>query len=260
MGFELPIYLLIVALLLTFLDISLGMGYGTTIAPILIIAGYDPLEVVPAVLLTSAFFGILAGLFHHKFKNVNLSPGEPDFKRMLVLTGLGTLGVIAAGFIAIEIPEIALESYIGLLIIAIGAIIVIRRNQEYKWTWKKFIGYGLLASFNKGISGGGFGPVIVGGQMLSGVGSKGAIGVAAISEGLISLIGAGLFFIFGNGSTINWPLIISLLVGSIAAVPLGTYAVKIFDAKRLKIYFAGFSIALGLAMIGRIIIIDLIIK
>lgn len=63
-------------------DSSLGMGYGTTLTPLLLILGYDPLDVVPAVLFSEFITGIFTGLLHHKFENVDLRPGTRDFKVM----------------------------------------------------------------------------------------------------------------------------------------------------------------------------------
>ena len=38
-----------VAFISEYLDSGLGMGYGTALAPILILMGFNPLQVVPAV-------------------------------------------------------------------------------------------------------------------------------------------------------------------------------------------------------------------
>ncbi|HHR85253.1 MAG TPA: sulfite exporter TauE/SafE family protein, partial [Candidatus Acetothermia bacterium] len=47
------------------LDSSLGMLYGTILSPVLIIAGYDPLVVVPSILITQALSGFVAAIGHH---------------------------------------------------------------------------------------------------------------------------------------------------------------------------------------------------
>ena len=35
------------ALFCEYIDSALGMGYGTTLTPLLLLAGFDPLEIVP---------------------------------------------------------------------------------------------------------------------------------------------------------------------------------------------------------------------
>ncbi len=65
-------------------DSTLGMGYGTTLTPVLLLLGYEPIEIVPAVLLSESVTGVLAGLFHHEFGNTDLRPGTRDFKKLRV--------------------------------------------------------------------------------------------------------------------------------------------------------------------------------
>jgi len=45
------ILLMPLAFVCEFIDSSLGMGYGTSLTPILLLMGFHPLQVVPAVLL-----------------------------------------------------------------------------------------------------------------------------------------------------------------------------------------------------------------
>ncbi len=69
-------------------------------------------------------------------------------------------------------PKFYLKLYIGILIALIGIVIIATINREYAFSWKKITILGMIASFNKGISGGGYGPVVVGGQLVSGVNEK----------------------------------------------------------------------------------------
>ena len=41
-----------------YVDSSLGMGYGTTLAPVLLLFGFAPPEVVPALLVSQLLAGI----------------------------------------------------------------------------------------------------------------------------------------------------------------------------------------------------------
>jgi uncharacterized protein len=42
-----------------YVDSSLGMGYGTTLTPVLLLLGFAPLEVVPALLVSQLLAGLL---------------------------------------------------------------------------------------------------------------------------------------------------------------------------------------------------------
>ena len=66
LSFGFIVSLVILAFICEYMDSTLGMGYGTTLTPLLLIMGYEPLQVVPVVLISELFSGLLAGVFHHK--------------------------------------------------------------------------------------------------------------------------------------------------------------------------------------------------
>lgn len=68
------ITIFLVALICEYMDSTLGMGYGTTLTPVLLLMGFSPLQVVPTVLLSELISGLLAAFFHHREGNVNLKP------------------------------------------------------------------------------------------------------------------------------------------------------------------------------------------
>ena len=72
--------LVIMAFVCEYIDSSLGMGYGTILAPVLIIFGFHPLVAIPALLLSQAFGGLAASVFHHQLRNVSFHPNSKDFK------------------------------------------------------------------------------------------------------------------------------------------------------------------------------------
>jgi len=83
----------------------------------------------------------------------------------------------------------------------------------------------LMAAFNKGISGGGYGPVVTSGQIMSGVKSKKATGITSLAEGLTCLVGVITYLIFTNHA-IEWELAPSLVLGAVLSVPFAAYTVK----------------------------------
>jgi len=79
-----------------FVDSALGMGYGTTLTPVLLMLGYEPLQIVPAILFSECVTGFVAAISHHEIGNVNLKPGTPAFKVALILAICSVLGVVIA--------------------------------------------------------------------------------------------------------------------------------------------------------------------
>ncbi len=74
MAISVALAIIIVAFIAEYVDSSLGMGYGTTLTPLLLFFGYKTMQVVPAVLLSELITGLLAGFTHHAVGNVDFRP------------------------------------------------------------------------------------------------------------------------------------------------------------------------------------------
>jgi len=258
----------VIAFFCEYMDSTLGMGYGTTLTPVLMIAGFRPMQIVPVVLLSELISGLLAAFFHHREGNVDLKPKTADiFKIKNILHPLGyiddfkrtvpvhlkvamllgvcsVIGTICAVFIAVNIPKFYLKLYIGILVLSMGLIIIICRNKKFKFSWKKITFLGIIASFNKGMSGGGYGPVVTGGQVLSGVEGKSAVGITSLAEGLTCLVGV-IAYILVSKDPLDWKLAPWIIVGAVLSVPLSAKSVKLVSEKRLKLAIAIVTIILG---------------
>jgi hypothetical protein len=234
----------IIAFISEYLDSGLGMGYGTALAPILIIMGYQPLKVVPAILISQLVTDIAACISHHSMANVNLSFKSPDFKIASVLGLISSVGVIMSVIIAIKIPKWALTLYIGLLVLAMGLLILITIKRPMKFSWRKIMCISFLASFNKGISGGGYGPLVMGGQMLSGICAKNAVGITAFSEAVTCLVGFVAYLLLGK--EIDWKLTGLLVAFATCAVPVAAFTVKSVNSEKLKWYVGILITLLGI--------------
>ena len=250
----------IIALLCEYADASLGMGYGTALSPILLIMGFLPLQVVPSVLLGQLVGGLAGGFFHHKMGNINLDfrhdqaikkrlrvlgymPRSLDSKVIFILAICGFVGAIAAVFFALNIPTVALKTYIGIMVLSIGIVILIRRNRKTNLSWKGLVGIGLLSAFNKGASGGGYGPLVTGGQIISGREAKSAIGSTTFAEALVCIV-AFVSYVVLKGD-IFWKLAAATSIGSVVAAPLAAMTVKRIDTQRLKIVIGITTSVLG---------------
>jgi len=249
--FEFSFLIIVLAFACEYIDSSLGMGYGTTLTPILLILGYHPLQIVPAVLLSELLTGVSAAFFHHRFKNANFKMGTIDSKTAYVLASCSIFGTIAAVFVALHLSKFYIKLYIGVLVLTMGILILVNLNRVFKFSWLKISSLGTLAAFNKGISGGGYGPLVTSGQILSGVNSKNAIGITSLSEGLTCLVGVVFYLIYTN-HTIEWNLAPSLILGAILSVPLATYTVKKFKAIKLKLIVGIATLVLGMVTLGKL--------
>src|SRR4030042_2655848 len=91
---------IILGFLLEMLEAFLGMGYGTILTPVLLIMGFAPLHVVPAVLLSQLAGDFVSSFFHHKLGNVNLSPGHQGFRVAMVLSLFSVFGSVVGVLVA----------------------------------------------------------------------------------------------------------------------------------------------------------------
>jgi uncharacterized membrane protein YfcA len=223
------------------------MGYGTALTPVLLLVGFGPLAIVPCILLSELITGITAGLVHHKVGNVSFKRKSIHLKIALILAGCSIIGATFAVFIAISIPKSWLNTYIGLMVLGMGILILFTLNKDFRFSWKKIIGLGSIAAFNKGMSGGGYGPVVTGGQILSGIEGNNAVGITSLAEGLTCIV--GVFIFIASAENINWNLAPSLIIGALFSVPFSALIVKKMPTDKLKITIALITIILGLITI-----------
>ena len=160
------ILVFLVALGCEYLDSSLGMGYGTTLTPILLLAGFAPLDIVPAILLSEALTGAAAGLLHQRDGNVNFLRDPRARRTALLLIALSAAGAIAAAVLAVKISKETLTLFIAMIIIAMGIVILFTLNRPFRYRPSAIVAIGAVAAFNKGLSGGDQGPIAAAAQAL----------------------------------------------------------------------------------------------
>jgi len=242
--------LAVVAFVCELIDSSLGMMYGTILSPVLIIIGFPPLLVVPSILISQALGGFIAAGFHHQLGNVYFSRRSVDSKAVFIITIFGIIGVAAALSLALNIPSWVVTLYIGVLVLAMGAIILSKR--EFSFSWKKLSVVGLISSFNKAMSGGGFGPVVSTGQIISGVDSKNAVGITTLAEAPICIAAFIGYMLFHPGFT--WNMAIALIIGAGIAATLGPRITSRFHSPKLRTAIGILALALGVWTIAKVIL------
>lgn len=224
-----PLILFAIAFCCEFVDSSLGMGYGTTFTPLLILMGYDLRTIVPVILLSEFVTGMTAGGFHHALGNAQFTRHSRDSRIAAVLVTTGIFGALIAVQFLVSIPRYWARLYFALMITAMGVIIIVNRNASYRFSWKKILGLGLLSSFNKGMSGGGYGPLVVGGQLLSGCNAKNAVACTSLSESFVCL--AGLIGFAAKGIFPALPLAVPIVAGALLSAPCASMMTRYLDHK-----------------------------
>ena len=260
--------IIFIAFFCEYIDSTLGMGYGTTLTPVLLAFGCVPLQIVPVILLSELITGLLAAFYHHREGNVDLKPRitslsliireikktgyiesyrksvPPDLNIGLLLALCSIIGTVFAVFIAVTISVFWLKLYIGILVFSMGIVILACLNKKFMFSWRKIVALGLIASFNKGMSGGGYGPVVTSGQVLSGVESKSAVAITSLAEGLTCIVGV-VAYVFISKKSIEWTLAPYVILGAVLSVPLSAKSVRIVSDRGLKMSIAVLTLILG---------------
>jgi len=235
-----------------FVDSSLGMGYGTTLTPILLLMGYELKLIVPVVLLSEFATGLTAGGFHHALGNVNFRLRSRDSKVTLALAGCGVIGATAAVQFLTRVPPFWAKLYFALMITSMGIIILIRRNSSYRFSWGKVGALGVISSFNKGMSGGGYGPLVVGGQVLSGCDAKNAVGCTSLAESLVCLVALIGFAMIGVFPSFG--LAVPIVLGALLSAPCAAAMTRFLDSKLdLKRLVGSVVLILGLLCVYKVL-------
>lgn len=263
--------MLLAAIALAFLcqyaSVSFGVGYGTVLTPLLLIIGFAPLQVVPAVLLSQLLGGLVGGLSHHRAGNISLDfrpderlirerlrglgylPRSFDSKVIFVLSLCGVVGALVGVFLAVSIPKVALEAYIGAMVLGIGLAVLLRRGRVGGFSWRGLVIVGLLSSFNKGISGGGYVPLVAGGQILSGREARSSLGSTTFAVSLVCAVGFAGYLLMEK--EIAWPLAAAASLGSLLAAPVAALTLSKADPERLKLIIGLATSTLGALTLAR---------
>lgn len=234
-----------------YIDSSLGMGYGTTLTPLLLTFGVVRQEIVPAILLSELMTGFFSGIAHHQEGNVNLLKDRNIKIAVLLLAIPSVIGVVSATFLSSRLKLVGEQYanlYIGIMIVTIG-VYLIYSNYFRKITFNsiskpKLMILGTIAAFNKGVSGGGYGPLMTGGQMTAGVKEKEAVVITSLCECFTCFTGLVAFFLLGG--SLNLFYAIPLCMGSMLSVVPAAKTIKILPDGLLKKTIGWATLLLGL--------------
>ncbi|NHK31358.1 MAG: TSUP family transporter [Asgard group archaeon] len=202
-----------------------------------------------------------------RFKNLTT-----DTKVIIILSFFGIIASIIAAVLNVVFDynhnfNFSVKIYISIMVLAMGILTLVFRNKTIKFSIKRIISLGAVAGFNKGLSGGGYRPVTVMGQLLSGRNGKNALASTTFSKTAVSFVGVLAYIIThivdslaSASSTITWEylgLAPYLLIGAIIAAPLGALVTKKVESKWLKITIGWGTICLGIFSIIRLTLFEL---
>ncbi|MFN2165005.1 MAG: sulfite exporter TauE/SafE family protein, partial [Anaerolineae bacterium] len=239
----------LLALVFEFMDAAAGMGFGTALTPVLLVMGFDPLQIVPVVLIQQTVAGLVGAFLHREFQNVEwrFRPLSETVRLCLIIASSGTVLVLLATigiYAVLDLDPIWIKLYVSVLLLGMGVISLIQSRRERPYRPNLLIAFGAVAGFNKGVGGGGYGPVVTIGGLLAGVPVKSMLGVTALSEGVVCFVAVIAWAAMAaNGISIDYVLLPSVMLASMVSAVLAPYLTRVFPEKIWTVVVPAYCLA-----------------
>jgi uncharacterized membrane protein YfcA len=248
-----------IAMFFEFMDASAGMGFGTALTPILIVMGFDLMQIVPVIMIQQGVAGIVGAFLHKEFGNVEwkMKPMSETLRLGLIVAFFGCLTVVVSifGFYKLlDIDKSWIKLYVAFLLLAMGFVSLFNRKRKRIYKPNKMIGFAALAGFNKGIGGGGYGPVITIGGIISGVPIKSMLAVTALAEGTVSTFSVLIWTVLlTSGVQIDYLLLPSVMIATIVSAVAAPYITRVFPEKFWKYFVPVYCVIISCICFWKVI-------
>nr|WP_244959074.1 sulfite exporter TauE/SafE family protein [Novosphingobium marinum] len=211
-------------------DGALGMAFGVICNTLLVgVLGVPPALASQRVHLVECFTTATSGLSHLIHRNIDAGL----FFRLLVP---GVLGGLAGTYLLASIDAEAIKPFVLAYLAAIGVWLLVRgilyppRLKEARFVSP----LGFVGGFLDAAGGGGWGPVVTSNLLIQGAEPRKVIGTVNSVEFFLTVaISAAFIFHLGIADLVGATL--GLLIGGMAAAPIGAWAAKRIPAKPMLI-------------------------
>jgi uncharacterized membrane protein YfcA len=183
-------------------------------------------------------------------------PVSESVRLWAIIAVTGCAGVIlsvTSVYAFLRPAKVWIKLYVSLLLVVMAVASMIHAGKKRPYRPRRMMLFGALAGFNKGIGGGGYGPVVTVGGMISGVPVKTMMAITALSEGTVCVVSIGVWLaLLSTGTVIDFILLPSMILGSMIAAVLAPYAVKVLPEKVMKWFVPSYSFILALYCLWKV--------
>jgi uncharacterized protein len=242
-----------------FMDASAGMGFGTALTPILLVLGFDPKQIVPVVMIQQGVAGLVGAFLHREFENVEwkFKPMSETVKLWFIIGVVGCIAVavsIVGVYKILHVDKVWIKLYVAVLLVMMGGISLFQGRKDKPYKPKKMIGFAALAGFNKGVGGGGYGPVVTIGGLIAGVPVKSMLAVTAICEGTVSGFSILVWLaLLSSGVQIDYLLLPSFMIATMFSAIAAPYMTRVFPEKAWKVVVPAYCLVVAAICFWKII-------
>lgn len=219
-------------------DGALGMAFGVISNTLLVgVLGVPPAQASQRVHVVECFTTATSGLSH-------LLHGNIDRKLFFRLLIPGMIGGLLGAYVLTSLHADVVKPFVLAYLTAIGLLLLYRglRYPPQGKPAKVVAPLGLVGGFLDAAGGGGWGPVVTSNLLIQGADPRKVVGTVNSVEFFLTLtVSAAFIFHLGVADVAGATL--GLLLGGIAAAPLGAWAAKHFPPKQMLI-LVGFVLSL----------------
>lgn len=201
-------------------DGALGMAFGVISTTLLVSLGVPPAAASAGVHTVEAFTTGVSGASHILHRNV-------DWKLFARLAVPGVIGGVLGAYMLSQIDASVARPFVLAYLGAIGLYLV-WRGIHFPPTHKPpriVEPLGLVGGFLDAAGGGGWGPVVTGNLLVQGAEPRRTIGTVNSVEFLLT-VSISATFIASLGWAAFTAATLGLLIGGVAAAPLGAFVAK----------------------------------
>lgn len=211
-------------------DGALGMAFGVITNTLLVgVLGVPPAQASQRVHVVECFTTATSGLSH-------LLHGNIDGKLFVRLLIPGVIGGAAGAYVLTSLHAEVVKPFVLAYLAAVG-LYLLWRGLFYppKVRDAKYVApLGLVGGFLDAAGGGGWGPVVTSNLLIQGADPRKVVGTVNSVEFFLTLtISAAFIYHLGFADVAGATL--GLLIGGVAAAPLGAWAAKHFPPKSMLI-------------------------
>jgi len=220
----------IVGFLAQVIDGALGMAYGVSANSFLLGLGVPPALASASVHTAEVFTTAASGISHWRLGNV-----DKEIIKRLALTGV--IGGVIGAYVLSNIDGSVIKPWIALYLLVMGIRILVKAFRPVNGFSGKLRQrlplLGMFGGFMDAIGGGGWGPVVTTTMLANGEPPRKTIGSVNLTEFFVTFAEA-VTFLFTLG-TLDWPVVVGLLLGGGLAAPLGALLTKRVKARSMLV-------------------------
>ena len=211
-------------------DGALGMAFGVITNTMLVgVLGLPPAQASQRVHVVECFTTATSGISH-------LLHGNIDGKLFLRLVIPGVIGGVTGAYLLTSIDASVIKPFVLAYLAGMG-VYLLARGLLYppKLREAKHVApLGLIGGFLDAAGGGGWGPVVTSNLLIQGAEPRKVVGTVSSAEFFLT-VSISATFIFQLGIADLAGATLGLLIGGIAAAPLGAIAARHFSPKLMLI-------------------------